>query len=333
MGNSVAKGAKGRTIARPAASAGRTQVSRKPVNARAAAVKPAAKNSGKPAPKPVAKPASKVSSKVSTKPAVKPAARPAAKTPAKGAPSARREEPARRATAPKAPASRAAAPKTSARAPQAKASKAPAISAKTTTKSSPKQPHKAPRPSPASRLAQRPAPAPAPPKPNVVRPGVVVKAFEAALKFFNRGHFAEARDAFEKLIKHYPDHTDIAARSNTYLAICRARTQAAPKVPQTADTLYDRGVLELNRANYDVAMGFFEKALKVQPGQPHILYSLAAAQVRAGQTDEGLKSLEKAITAKELYRSKARGDFDFSKLTSDPRFRELVGGFWDSDGY
>ena len=43
------------------------------------------------------------------------------------------------------------------------------------------------------------------------------------------------------------------------------------------------------------AIDLFKRALKSQPRGSHILYSLAAAQVRSGQTDEGLKTLKEAV--------------------------------------
>jgi outer membrane protein assembly factor BamD (BamD/ComL family) len=163
--------------------------------------------------------------------------------------------------------------------------------------------------------------------------GIVVKAFEAALKAFHRGNFKEARDGFENIIQRFPHHTDIIARVNTYLAICRNRTTPAPHLPQTADSLYDRGVVELNNWNYDAAVTLFERALKGQSGAPHILYSLAAAQIRVGRVDEGLRNLEHAIEARDRYRYQARRDPDFAALRAEPRFLELVGILYEADAY
>jgi tetratricopeptide (TPR) repeat protein len=111
----------------------------------------------------------------------------------------------------------------------------------------------------------------------------------------------------------------------SYLRICDSRLTAPPRAPQTPDALYDQGVLEMNRAHFDAAIEYFKRALKSQPHQPHVLYSLAAAQVRSGKADEGLETLERAVEAKEINRSHARNDPDFASLRSDERFQELVG--------
>jgi tetratricopeptide (TPR) repeat protein len=157
-----------------------------------------------------------------------------------------------------------------------------------------------------------------------------VKAFEGALKLFHRGNFGDARDAFERLIDKYPNQTEILARVAQYLEVCRTRLRTPPRVPHTPDAYYDRGVMELNRANYESAISLFEKALKGTK-QPHILYSLAAAQTRVGRTEEGLRNLEQAVALRDVHRSQARQDPDFLALRQDPRFQELVGILAESD--
>jgi tetratricopeptide (TPR) repeat protein len=152
-----------------------------------------------------------------------------------------------------------------------------------------------------------------------------LKAFESAVKLFQRGNFTTAREAFEKLRERYPNQTEILARAQMYLNICELRLKTPARPPQTPDALYDQGVVEMNRAHFDAAIDLFKRALKALPQQPHVLYSLAAAQVRSGDADEGLRTLERAVEAKELNRSHARNDPDFAALRGDTRFQELVG--------
>ncbi len=152
-----------------------------------------------------------------------------------------------------------------------------------------------------------------------------LKAFESAVKLFQRGSFATAKDAFGKLRDRYPNQTEIIARVTTYVTICEHRLSSPDRPPQTPDALYDQGVVEMNRAHFETAIDLFKRALRTEPSQPHILYSLAAAQVRSGDSDEGLRTLERAVEAKELNRSHARNDPDFAALRGDMRFQELVG--------
>jgi len=153
-----------------------------------------------------------------------------------------------------------------------------------------------------------------------------LKAFETALGVFNRGDFVAARASFQKIVEHYGGHTEIIARTQMYLTVCSRRTQSASSAPRSADSLYDRGVVEINRGQYDAAIALLEKALKSQPAKTgYVLYALAVAQVRSGRVDEGLANLERAIEAHGVCRSQARQDPDLAAIWGLNRFQEIVG--------
>jgi tetratricopeptide (TPR) repeat protein len=154
----------------------------------------------------------------------------------------------------------------------------------------------------------------------------VVRVFESALALFNRGEFAAARNAFQKIVVLNTGQTEVVARCNMYLAVCRRRTQPAATMPKTPDSLYDQGIVEINRGRFDTAISLFEKALKARPSRPgHVLYALAAAQVRSGRIEEGLRNLERAMESQGVHRSQARQDPDFATVWSHARFLEIVG--------
>ncbi len=153
----------------------------------------------------------------------------------------------------------------------------------------------------------------------------VLKSLDAAMKFFQKSNYAAAADAFEKIVAKYPTQSDIVALVSRYAAICESKLKAPPKLSQSPESLYDQGVVEMNNGNFEHAIELFKKALKSQAEMPHVLYSLAAAQVRFGNTDDGLRTLEQAVEKREIHRSKARMDPDFLSLRGDARFQELVG--------
>jgi tetratricopeptide (TPR) repeat protein len=153
----------------------------------------------------------------------------------------------------------------------------------------------------------------------------VLKSLDGAMKFFQKSNFAAAADAFEKILAKYPTQSDIVALVSRYIAICKSKLKVPAKVSQTPDSLYDQGVIEMNNGQFEAAIDLFKRALKSQADMPHVLYSLAAAQVRLGDSDEGLKTLEQAVAVREIHRSKARVDPDFLPLRGDSRFQELVG--------
>jgi tetratricopeptide (TPR) repeat protein len=168
-------------------------------------------------------------------------------------------------------------------------------------------------------------PAPVQPAPQPTHDeAAALKAFEAAHKEFSRGHFAEARSLFRSLVEKYPAVSEVTARARTYLAVAESRLRTDMTLPRDADSLYDRGVIELNRGEYVAAQELFERALRREPEAAHIHYGLAATRARLGAIDTALKSLERALDLQPSLRIRAQRDQDLNPLRSDPDFEQLV---------
>lgn len=168
-------------------------------------------------------------------------------------------------------------------------------------------------------------PPPPPPQPKPTRDeAAALKAFERAHKEFSRGRFAEARNQFRALVEKYSGVSEVTARARTYLAIAEARLRTETMLPRDADSLYDRGVIELNRGEYVAAQELFERALKREPNAGHVHYGLAATRARLGSIDLALESLRRALDAQPSLRIRAQHDQDLSALRNDPDFDKLV---------
>lgn len=173
--------------------------------------------------------------------------------------------------------------------------------------------------------AQRPvAVTPPPRRPPTVDESAALLAFEHAHKEFTHGHFGEARNQFRVLLEKYSQVSEVAARSRTYLAIAEARLRTENMLPRDADSLYDRGVIELNRGEYVAAQEMFERALKREPEAAHIHYGLAATRARLGSVDLALQSLQKALDLQPNLRVRAQHDQDLTSLRNDPDFDKLI---------
>jgi tetratricopeptide (TPR) repeat protein len=171
--------------------------------------------------------------------------------------------------------------------------------------------------------AQRAMPEPKPlPSPKAI---AAIRAFEHALKLFNRHDFSAARASFEQIIDSHADQTDIAAPVRTYLAICEQKMARASTKTRSPDALYNQGVFEFNRGNVEDAIDIFERALKSEPRADHLLYSLAAAYAREGEDVKAVEALRKAIAANPVHRSHARHDPDFTPLRSNREFLRVSG--------
>jgi tetratricopeptide (TPR) repeat protein len=179
-----------------------------------------------------------------------------------------------------------------------------------------------------ARAIARPAPPP-PKKAPAPSTLAAVRAFEQALKSFNRHDFSASKSAFVDILEKFGDQAEIAARARTYLAISEQRLTRAPSVPRNPDALYDQGVFELNKGNTREAIDLFDKALKVEPRADHILYSLAAAYARLNDTNRAIDALRRAINIRSVHRPHARRDLDFASLRSNEDFQQLTGYGYD----
>jgi tetratricopeptide (TPR) repeat protein len=175
----------------------------------------------------------------------------------------------------------------------------------------------------AAARAVKPAPPP-PPRPPTLDESAALGAFERAHKEFVRGRFAEARNQFRMLLDKYSQVSEVAARARTYLAIAESRLRTESMLPRDADSLYDRGVIELNRGEFVAAQEMFERALKQEPEAAHIHYGLAATRARLGSIDLALKALEKALDLQPSLRVRAQHDHDLNPLRNDPDFDRLI---------
>jgi tetratricopeptide (TPR) repeat protein len=173
--------------------------------------------------------------------------------------------------------------------------------------------------------AQRPTIVTPPPRrqPTVDESAALI-AFERAHREFTHGRFGEARNQFRALLDKYSQVSEVAARARTYLAIAEARLRTENMLPRDADSLYDRGVIELNRGEYVAAQEMFERALKREPEAAHIHYGLAATRARLGSVDLALQSLQRALDLQPNLRVRAQHDQDLTSLRNDPDFDKLV---------
>jgi len=163
-----------------------------------------------------------------------------------------------------------------------------------------------------------------PPRQPTIDESAALKAFERAHKEFTRGRFGEARNQFRALLDKYFQVSEVAARARTYLSVADARLRTESILPRDADSLYDRGVIELNRGEYVAAQEMFERALKREPEAAHIHYGLAATRARLGSIDLALQSLQRALDLQPTLRVRAQHDHDLTSLRNDPDFDRLV---------
>jgi tetratricopeptide (TPR) repeat protein len=154
-----------------------------------------------------------------------------------------------------------------------------------------------------------------------------LRAFEQAVKVFNRRHFDDAKTMFESVLLKFPGDLEVVARTQMYLQVCKQKLEQGSRssAPHNADELYDYGVFALNIGDFTQARVFFEKALRLRPDEPHLLYSLAVTHAQTGAHEEALIYLKRSIQIQPRFRAQAYNDADFSELRDNRQFLELVG--------
>ena len=173
-------------------------------------------------------------------------------------------------------------------------------------------------------VAPPPPPLPEPPPRRQPSSGVL-KIFEHAVRVFNKRQFADAKELFESLHIRFPNEVEIIARAQTYIQVCVQKLARPLSSPRSADEFYDRGVVALNIGDFSQARTLFEKALRMRPDEPHLLYSLAATYAQTGSHDEALEYLHRSIQMQPRYRNQVISDSDFTQLHNDKRFLEILG--------
>ena len=146
--------------------------------------------------------------------------------------------------------------------------------------------------------------------------------FEAAVKLLNENHFAKARGTFEKLVD--TATPDLAQRARMYLNVCNQRIARPAVHLKSAEDHYNYGVQLSNQGMLDGAEEYLKKALKLAPHLDYIHYALASTSALREDAEQAMEHLEHAIGLNGRNRYLAQNDPDFSSLSEDPRFTELL---------
>jgi uncharacterized Ntn-hydrolase superfamily protein len=72
------------------------------------------------------------------------------------------------------------------------------------------------------------------------------------------------------------------------------------------------------------ALPHMERAARLAPANPEVLYDLAVIRLAAGKEADALNALEQALTRNPKLKKQASGDSDMSGLRTNPRFQSLT---------
>lgn len=152
-----------------------------------------------------------------------------------------------------------------------------------------------------------------------------IKPYAKALEFFHKRKLKEAHKAFKQFLsKHETEHPEITERANLYMAICELKLHPPSYAYKSFDDFFYGGIFEVNAANCDTAIEYFNKALKMQPKNDHVLYLLASTYALKKDVDNAIQYLNEAIAIRDFNRIQAMIDTDFDDIRGHEAFKSLI---------
>jgi tetratricopeptide (TPR) repeat protein len=152
-----------------------------------------------------------------------------------------------------------------------------------------------------------------------------LELFEKAMKALGKREYERARDHLDTLLASHAEERDVMERARTYKALCDRALERRPAFkPKTFEDLLNYGVYLHNRGEFEEALKHLQQAAEIHPRNEHVLYCLAAAAARSGDTAAAIKALRSAIGVSPETRAQARSDSDFDPIRDEEEFLALV---------
>ena len=174
-------------------------------------------------------------------------------------------------------------------------------------------------PTKATRLQQRevvPAPHQDP------RARLAVEQYEGAVRLLQQQKFEKAKMLFQKAMA--GPTGELTDRARMHLSICEQRLRRHSVPIRTPEDHYNVAVALINSGRLEEAEQHLNRVLKLTPRADHVYYALSAVQSLRGDIEGALENLRIAIDLEPRNRYLARNDRDFTAMTEDPRFADLV---------
>lgn len=150
----------------------------------------------------------------------------------------------------------------------------------------------------------------------------LLKQYEEAVTYMQRGNYTAAHPALEKLLKVAPPQ--LTDRIRMYLSACIAQATKAPAQFASPEEQYDYAISLLNNRDFDDAREHLQEIIAGQQNADYAFYGLAVLASITGDSQSCLEKLTEAIRLNGINRIHARSDSDFQHMADDPRFTELL---------
>ena len=151
-----------------------------------------------------------------------------------------------------------------------------------------------------------------------------LSAYGDAMKEFHKGKFDKAGELLKAFLEKHDTEKELVDRAKLYLQITQGKSKEETIPLKTFDDYLFYGVYKINSGAYEEALKLLEKALEMKGDEGRVLYLMADAYVRMGQTDEAMDCLKKAFQKDKFYRILAQNEVDFAPLWDDKKFKLIT---------
>jgi tetratricopeptide (TPR) repeat protein len=152
------------------------------------------------------------------------------------------------------------------------------------------------------------------------------KVYEKAIELFHKRDLDGAARRFEELITDYGDEKDLVDRAKVYLNACHNGKKTRAAAVGAPDEIFHAAVFEKNRGNVPKALELLKKMSGGRDGDGRVHYLAACCHALAGDPEQALSNLRKAIHADPQNRIQARMEADLASLRGVPGLSELLAG-------
>ncbi len=146
--------------------------------------------------------------------------------------------------------------------------------------------------------------------------------YDRAMKAFNSGDFAKARDLLEEAAK--GPSPEIAHAARMHRSACERRLTREKITLRTPEERYTYAVTLINQRRLVEAREQLEIALEAGSDQDHVHYALALCYGLEGDLESAARHLKEAIKLDPKNRTIARNDPDFAPFASAPEIENLL---------
>ncbi len=149
-------------------------------------------------------------------------------------------------------------------------------------------------------------------------------SWEEAVKAFQHREFRKAMELFKNFMEKNPKETEMVARAENYISICRKLLEKEEFSPKTYRDFINLGIYHINCKSPKEAISALNKALEKTPKDPFAYFLMSIAYSQMGDDSKCFEFLEKAVEEDDYLKVLAYNISDFMKYWGNEKFENIV---------